>query len=145
MYCLAGAPLGLALSTLITIGISLCAGNGNYYAVTPELIADCGTESNAVALQALCSMLYGAAWAGASLIWQQERWSMLRQTVTHLTVCSVMTLPIAYLMRWMEHSAAGILTYFGIFIAIYAVIWLNMYLHIRRRVRQINARLERGS
>lgn len=140
-YCLIGAPIGLALSTLITIGISLCNGDGNYYAVTPALIAACGSELNAVTLQALCSLLYGAAWAGASLIWQQERWSMLRQTATHLAVCSLATFPIAYLMHWMEHSAAGILGYFGIFLAIYAAIWLGRYLAIRRRVRSINARL----
>ncbi len=140
-YCLIGAPIGLALSTLITICISLCIGDGNYYPVVPTLAAECGSELNAVALQALCSMLYGAAWSGASLIWDQEHWSMLRQTVTHLAICSTATLPTAYLMHWMEHSAAGILSYFGIFIAIYAVIWLGMYLRMRQRVRRINARL----
>ena len=93
------------MSTLITICISLCMGDGNYYPVVPTLAAACGSELNAVALQALCSMLYGAAWSGASLIWDQEHWSMLRQTVTHLAICSTATLPTAYLMHWMEHSA----------------------------------------
>ena len=38
--CLIGAPIGLALSTIITIAISLTLGDGHYYAVVPELIAD---------------------------------------------------------------------------------------------------------
>ena len=97
--CLIGAPIGLALSTIITIAISLTLGDGHYYAVVPELIADCGTEINAVLLQAICSLLYGAAWAGASLIWEIDDWSILRQTVTHLIVCSLCTFPIAYFMR----------------------------------------------
>ena len=42
--CLAGAPIGLAISTAITIIISLNIGDGKYYAVTPELTADCGSE-----------------------------------------------------------------------------------------------------
>lgn len=46
--CLIGAPIGLALSTIITIAISLTVGDGRFYAVVSELIADCGTEINAV-------------------------------------------------------------------------------------------------
>ena len=78
--CLIGAPLGLALSTLITVFISLTVGDGNYYAVVPSLIGDCGSELNAVLLQTVCSLLYGAAWAGASLIREKEDRSLLRQT-----------------------------------------------------------------
>ena len=65
LRCLLGAPLGLAISTIITIFISYAMGDGSYYAVVPELVRDCGSEINAVALQAVCSLLYGAAWAGA--------------------------------------------------------------------------------
>lgn len=139
--CLLGAPLGLAISTAITILISLAVGDGQFYPVVPELVTDCGTELNAVLLQAGCSLLYGAAWAGASLIWEQERWSLLRQTLTHLAVCSTATFPIAYLMRWMEHSAVGALQYFGIFFAVYLFVWLSQYAAIRRKVRQINRRV----
>lgn len=55
--CLIGAPIGLALSTIITIAISLTVGDGRFYAVVSELIADCGTEINAVLLQTVCSLL----------------------------------------------------------------------------------------
>ena len=39
-----GALVGVALSTLITLAISLMHNNGHYYAVVPELIAFCGSE-----------------------------------------------------------------------------------------------------
>ena len=55
-----GALVGVALSTLITLAISLMHNNGHYYAVVPELIAFCGSEVSAMFLQTLCSMLYGA-------------------------------------------------------------------------------------
>ncbi|MGX8704280.1 MAG: DUF3021 family protein, partial [bacterium] len=58
--CLIGAPIGLAISTLITIMISLIVGDGRYYAVVPEAVSDFGTEINAVLAQAVFSMLYGA-------------------------------------------------------------------------------------
>ncbi len=143
--CLIGAPIGLALSTIITIAISLTLGDGHYYAVVPELIADCGTEINAVLLQAICSLLYGAAWAGASLIWEIDDWSILRQTVTHLIVCSLCTFPIAYFMHWMNHSVLGVLSYFGIFFAIYFAIWFSQYMAIKKRIQQINSKVEKDN
>lgn len=141
LRCLLGAPLGLAISTIITIFISYAMGDGSYYAVVPELVRDCGSEINAVALQAVCSLLYGAAWAGASLIWEADGWSLLKMTVTHLLICSLATFPVAYLMRWMDHSLSGIALYFGIFLAIYAVIWITQYSAMKRKIDELNSSL----
>lgn len=143
--CLIGAPIGLALSTIITIAISLTVGDGRFYAVVPELIADCGTEINAVLLQTICSLLYGAAWAGASIIWDVDNWSILRQTITHLIICSLCTFPIAYFMHWIKHSVFGILSYFGIFFAIYFIIWMSQYMAIKRRIQQINSEVQKNN
>jgi len=143
--CLLGAPLGLAISTVITIVISICAGDGMYYAVVPELIADSGSEINAVVIQAVLSLVYGAAWAGASIVWETDGWSLLKQTVVHLLVCSAATFPIAYFARWMPHNAKGIALYFGIFVAIYLVVWLSQYSAMKKRVKQINEKLKKSA
>lgn len=140
--CLCGAPLGLTISTAIAILISLCLGDGQFYAVPLELIADCGSELAAVIVQTLCSLLYGAAWAGASVIWETERWSLTRQTVTHLLVCSLATFPTAYFLRWTERSAAGVLSYFGIFLSVYAAVWIGQYVGMRQRVKALNAKMK---
>lgn len=143
--CLIGAPIGLAISTVITIIISLGVGDGNFYPVVPELITDCGNEINAVLLQAVCSLLYGAAWAGASGIWENENWSILRQTVTHFLICSLATLPIAYFMRWMQHTVSGILFYFGIFFVIYLIVWLSQYSAMKKRVDEMNKKVRESN
>ena len=70
---LIGMPIGLAISTVITIIISLCKADGQYYPVVPALVADCGSEINAVLIQALCSFLYGAIFAGASVVFETDR------------------------------------------------------------------------
>jgi len=143
--CLLGAPLGLAISTVITIAISICVGDGMYYAVVPELIADSGSEINAVVIQAVLSLIYGAAWAGASVVWESDGWSLLKQTVVHLLVCSAATFPIAYFARWMPHNAKGIALYFGIFVVIYLVIWLSQYSTMKKRVKQLNEKLQKSA
>lgn len=135
-----GAPIGLAISMAITIIISLAIGKGEYYAVVPELIADFGTEINAVLIQALCSMMYGAAFAGASVIWDTD-WSLTRMTIVHLLICSAATFPIAFLMRWMEHTVGGILIYFGIFLFIYLMIWISQYTRIKKSIAALNKKV----
>ena len=138
LRCLVGAPLGLAISTMITILISLTVGDGNFYPVVPELIKDCGSEMNAVLLQTVCSLLYGAAWAGASLVCEMEGWSLLKQSVSHLVICSLSTFPIAYFMRWMDHSISGMFLYFGVFLGIYALIWFWQYGAMKKKVERMN-------
>jgi len=145
LRCLYGAPLGLAIGTVITIIISLVVGDGTYYAVVPELIRDCGSEINAVVFQSILSLIYGAAWAGASVVWENEHWSILKQTVIHLIICSAATFPIAYFARWMPHNGNGVLLYFGIFVVIYIGIWLSQYTAMKKKVKQINERLNRKS
>ncbi len=135
-----GAPIGLAISTVITIIISLSMGDGKYYAVVPELTADLGSEIGAVVIQALCSMLYGAAFAGASVIWDTD-WNLTKMTAIHFLVCSAATFPIAYLMRWMEHTAGGVLKYFGIFLAIYIAIWIASYARLKRSINALNKKV----
>lgn len=139
---LIGAPIGVTISAIISIIISLIKSDGSYYAAVPQLVNDIGSEIMAVIVQTLCSMLYGAAWAGASVIWDNEKWSILRQTTTHLVICSVSSLPIAYLMHWMEHSLSGILGYCAIFLFTYAVIWLSQYSALKRRIDSLNQSLK---
>lgn len=138
--CLIGAAIGVVISLVITMVISLIIGGGSFYAVAPELAEAFNSEIAAVWFQFGLSLLYGAAWGGASLVWEQE-WSILKQTLVHLAVCSVFTLPIAYFARWMPHSAGGILAYFGIFFAVYASIWFSQYMAAKKRVQEMNDRL----
>ncbi len=141
LRCLLGVPLGIAISYLIMVVISLAVGDGNFYPVTAELASDFGNEMNAVLAQTVCSMLYGAVFAGASVIWETESWSLLCMTVVHLIVVSLVTLPSAWFMRWMSHSIEGIAAYFAIFFGIYAVIWFSQYSTIKKRIRDINDHL----
>lgn len=140
--CLLGAPIGLSISYLITIVISMAMGDGNFYPVVPELIQTCENEINAVLLQSIFSLLFGSVCGGASVIWDMENWGLLRMTVTHLAVCSVATFPIAYFMYWMPHNMLGIFLYFAIFFAIYLFIWIWQYWAMRKKIAQINQKVQ---
>ena len=132
----------MALSTIITILISLTVGDGRFYPVMPELIADCGGELNAVMLQTALSMLYGAAWAGGGAHLaagrlepdEADRAAPARLFRRHLP--HRLGLPLDAPRR-----GGGVALYFGIFFAIYALVWLGQYLGIRRRLREVNRAL----
>lgn len=140
LRALIGAPVGMAISTIIAVLDSWFIGDGKFYAVVPELAADLGSEIGAVTIQVLCSMLFGAAFAGASVIWDTD-WNLTKMTVIHFLICSAATFPIAYLLRWMDHTAGGVLKYFGQFLAIYVAIWIIQYMRLRRNVNALNKKV----
>lgn len=135
---LLGAPMGLAISYLITIAISLGWGGGAYNPCMPELIALTGSESGAVALQAAVACLVGAGFAGSSVVWEIEHWGLARQTGVYFLLLALFMLPAAYLMHWMEHSLAGFAQYFGLFALFFLLFWGAGVLAGRRSVHKLN-------
>lgn len=139
---LQGFPLGLAIGYAITIAISLVFADGYYSPCVPELISVTGSEINAVLLQAVLSGILGAGFGACSVIWEIESWGLVKQTGIYFLIVSVIMLPVAYVNYWMEHSLKGFLSYFGIFIAIFAVVWIVQYTVNKRRVGKMNENLQ---
>ena len=61
-----GFPVGITIGFVITVIISACVGDGNFYPVTPELVGTMGSELNAVILQTVLCGVMGAGFAAAS-------------------------------------------------------------------------------
>ena len=89
---------------LITIGISIFLGDGNFYPCVPSLIKQFGNEITAVIVQTILSALLGAGFAGSSLIWEKDDWSLLKQTSVYFAIVTVLMMTVAYVCKWMEHS-----------------------------------------
>lgn len=136
-----GFPIGIAIGYLITIFVSLSWANGYYSPCAPELISAMGNEINAVALQALLCGFVGAGFAASSVIWEIENWSIIKQTGIYFIVISVIMLPIAYFAYWMEHSIVGVLSYFGIFVLIFAFMWIIQFVIGKHNVKRMNKNL----
>ena len=135
---LIGFPIGIARGCVITIIISICIGKGSFYPVRPELAETMGSELNAVILQtALCGIM-GSGFAMASVIWELDSWSLIKQSGIYFLIISVIMLPIAYIANWMEHSVAGILSYAGIFVASFVVVWLIQSFVWKSKIKKKN-------
>ena len=133
-----GFPVGIAIGFVITIIISVCVRDGNFYPVTPELIETMGNEVNAVILQTVLCGIMGTGFAMASVIWELDSWSLAKQSGIYLLIACIIMLPIAYIANWMEHSIGGFLSYVGIFVAIFVAVWLAQYLIWKGKIKKMN-------
>jgi hypothetical protein len=138
-----GFPLGICIGYVITIGISMGLATGEYYPCVPALADQFGSELAAVVFQAVLCGVLGAAFAAASVIWEVEKWSIAKQTGIYFFVVSAAMFPIAYVAGGMERSLAGCLIYFGIFVAIFVVIWVIQYLVWKNKIQRMNASIKK--
>lgn len=142
---LLGMPLGIAVTQIISICVSYALGGSAYYPCVPELIdAYGGNELAAAVVQLLVSMGYGALCGAASIIWDIERWSLVRRTALFFGILLAGMLTAGYTACWMPHSWSGMLRYILIFAGIFAVIWVTEYAVARKRMQELNAELAKS-
>lgn len=138
-----GAPIGVFIGYTITILIALFNKElGEYYPVVPQLAAQLDSEIVAVVVQYVLMAVMGFGYAISASVFEIERWGIAKQTITNFLIITVSTFPIAYGCYWMKHSLIGILTYVGIFVVVYIIIWASKMYFWSRRIRSINEKLK---
>lgn len=137
-----GIPLGITINSILALVISAVAGNGEYYAYVPSLAAAVGGSLNAAALQTVLSGVLGAVFGAASVVWEKDSWSLVKQTAVYFLAAAAAMLPIAYITGWMEHSLAGFLIYTAVFAAIFLAVWLIQYFRWKAKIGKLNSELK---
>lgn len=70
-----------------------------------------------------------SALAGASVVYQIERWSLARRSAVHFAIMAVTVLPALLLSGWFTlDSLGGYAVVIGLFLVTGAVLWMVMYL-----------------
>ena len=137
-------PIGVGISQLVNILISLGTGHGAYISVMPDFAARFPNEVTAVIVQALLTGLLSFAFAASSVFFAVDRWSFLRQCAAHFAVTAAVWGPVVWLM-WMPHTAPAMPAMIVIplnFIAAYAITWGVQVAVNRRTAKQINAKIQ---
>lgn len=139
---LLGAPIGVTVSLIITIVFSLCMGHGEYFPAPHELTEWCKNETTAVIVQMICSLFVGAVGGASSVIWEIEKWSLLKQTLVHFAVIALPFIGVGYVMNWLPHYLIGALCYIGGFILVYVIMWLSIYFSVKSKIKKMNRHLQ---
>lgn len=127
---------GMIIGSLIA---ALSAGT----LINAKIAARTGSEAGSVIIQTLLSGLLGAIAMGSMVIYEMERWSILRCTAVHYLLTEFSYVLIAALLGWFG-SVTELLISLGVQLAIYLVIWTVMYRRYRAKVRELNQLLARS-
>lgn len=138
---LLGFPLGIAMGQVVSIMVSFIFANGYYGAVHPDLIVTLGSEINAVIVQTFLYGVIGFIYAGTSVVWEKDSWSLTKQTLVALSVYAITMVPIAYILKWIQPNWGDTLLFLSVFIVIFIVIWSGIFLYTKKSVAQMNAKL----
>lgn len=138
---LIGSLLGVCVSNIICLIIAFCTGT--YYVCAPECAELFGSEIAGATAQFFLSGVLGAVYGAATVIWEVSSWSLLRATITHFLVTTIVFLPVSALLGWCALDLKGVLMYLGIFIFMYICIWISQYFSYKRKIQKINQALKK--
>lgn len=86
--------------------------------------------------------IVGLIFSFASLIFEKEEWSILKQTSIHFIILLGTFLPTAIWIGWVPNRFGSILVCIVSFIMIYFIIWFVMTLYWKRKIEKLNHQLK---
>ena len=122
------AVLGYALGIAIGVVIFLANGRRDFAQALPYILL-CGIP--------------GAVAMGTSVIYEVEKWSVVRATVTHFVITFACLYLVGFALGWFRFGDAPFWIFTGVMVAAYVVIWQVQYQACKRKVRKMNEDLRR--
>ena len=135
---LMGFMIGVFVGETILIFESLIGGNGSFYPVSAYLSAHTRTEIGAVIFQYIITGILGLTFSTGSIIFELDSWSLLKQTVVHFVVSSVIMYLAGFFCGWFPHTVGSTLVWFGVFVVVYLIFWVCFSLYYKNKVKKIN-------
>jgi len=87
--------------------------------------------------------IYGAVAMGSAVIYDVEKWSIARATVTHFMLVFALYFLVAISMKWFRLDDPLFWIIVGCMAVGYVLIWLFQYLSYRRKIREMNENLKK--
>lgn len=91
----------------------------------------------------LGSMMIGIYFGIASLLFEIERWSPLKQTAVHFVLSIVVWLPLGIYLGWVPLDPVALFVVLVMFIAFYVIFWFAGYLYLKRIENDINQNIKK--
>ena len=136
-----GFIYGVFIGQTILILESLMARDGNFYPVAASLVDLAGTKIAAVIIQYFLTGLIGTTFAATTVLFEIDSWSLLKQTIIHFIITSIVMYIAGFLCGWFPHKLSSTLIWFGIFIVIYVIFWISFSSYYKNKVKKMNEAL----
>ncbi|MBR7553454.1 DUF3021 domain-containing protein [Allobacillus sp. GCM10007491] len=89
------------------------------------------------------ALIMGIYFGSASLIFENERWSPLKQTIIHFFLSVTVWLPLALLLGWVPVGLIPIAIGLGGFVFVYAVFWFVLQSYFSKVEKDLNEQIKR--
>ena len=133
---LIGLVVGALVAHVITILVNYL-GRGQFLICMPELTERFGF-AGAVIVQTVLGALFGMLALAGTCLFDIEKWSLLRASVWHCVLILLTYIVIGLLLHWFSFHIIPILIMSGAIIFVYALIWLIMYIGLKREIKELN-------
>ena len=133
-------PTGFASTVLAAALIQICIAQNGGLTVTARFASHFAAREAAVLTQLLLAGGIGAAFSGASVVYDLERWSFLRQGIVYFVITAAVWVPVL-LICWTPMPKEGILFSSLGWTGTYAITWGIQYAVYRKRIRDLNRKI----
>ncbi|MBQ8567384.1 MAG: DUF3021 domain-containing protein [Clostridia bacterium] len=117
---------------------------GIVYIILSFTLDDFSVTGTEIFTAILSTYLLAFVHAGASVFNEIERWSVGRSVLCHFSVLYV-AYSICYLINsWIPFDITVFLIFTGIFIVSYLIVWLTVYIIVKRTGRRLNDSLKKS-
>ncbi|MGD6817903.1 DUF3021 domain-containing protein [Metabacillus sp. 84] len=91
----------------------------------------------------LGSMVVGIYFGVSSLIFEFEKWSLLKQMVIHFTLSVAAYFTVAVFSGWFPLTWFGAVIAFVSFVIVYFIIWFSIYSYMKKMESSLNSSLRK--
>ncbi|UZD47720.1 DUF3021 domain-containing protein [Peribacillus frigoritolerans] len=100
-------------------------------------------DSGIFVKNAIGCILCGWFFSTATIFFENEKWSLLSQTILHFLTVSILYFLLSFFVGWIPFSLKGLAIGIGIFIPFYMIIWTAFYLYFRFQVKILNEGIDK--
>ena len=128
MFKVMGRSLsGLGFAAIIT-----------FVALTILMVKGMEVSVTTIWMNMLGSIVMGVYFGSASLIFEIENWSPLKQTVIHFFISLMVWLPIGLCLGWIPFDSISLLISIFLFVVTYLFFWYSTRLYFLKIAKEMN-------
>lgn len=137
---------GLLICEFVLIVISLVMSyiftDGDFSIANPMLIENSKSVFSASFLSICLVGLLGLVFGFASVVWEEEKLSILARTILHFLLTASTMVFVGYKLYWFQKSFLSLAIFLAIYFLIYLGIWFIEYAIYKRDIASLNAKIK---
>lgn len=127
---------------VISLVMSYIFTDGDFSIANPMLIENSKSVFSASFLSICLVGLLGLVFGFASVVWKEEKYSILVSTIIHFLLTASTMIFVGYKLYWFQNSFLSLAIFLAIYILIYLVIWFIEYAIYKRDISRLNAKIK---